>query len=524
MKQLLQRTVLLFLVSLGLWALGLWVPGLRVSQPVYAQGPVLWTEPRVIPYLDPNTETPFLLADTNGGIHAFSSQKILGTHEHVVVYNSWTRETGWSKPVDVLLSPLFDEAHAPAAYLDQRGIVHLVFYGGHDVSANIYYSQVHIDDAAHADAWMAPIAIANAARPPITVWIEGDADDNLYVLFGGNPEGTAIYATESQDGGDTWTLPELVAATYSDTLWPYALRMHFGETGRLYATWVVLNRRAWGTSLYVATYDFDTRRWNDPVEVDHGVVGGILGIQSPSMIEYDGELFIMYDNGLLDQGVVRLIRRSSDGGRTWTETIRPFPQHVGGNGPAAFVVDSNHDLRLFFGQRTVGAVKDQIHGMWYSEWHSGTKSWGGVNYIVSGPLVQDIDTEKGFDPSLARATVSQGNLLMIVWRTDPGNGANGSWYSYTELDAPFYALQLLPTPEPVVRREFNTTATEIITDGLLLANAGVTPLAALPTIDQAHQPPQIRRLANPAMPLLIGLVPVGFLVTMVLYRHNRRRY
>ncbi|MCB0128698.1 MAG: hypothetical protein KDE58_40815, partial [Caldilineaceae bacterium] len=102
----------------------------------HAQSPILWTEPRVIPYLDPNTETPFLLADNNGGIHAFSSQKILGTHEYVIVYNYWRRDTGWSKPVDVLLSPLFDEAHAPAAYLDHKGVIHLVFYGGHDVSAN----------------------------------------------------------------------------------------------------------------------------------------------------------------------------------------------------------------------------------------------------------------------------------------------------------------------------------------------------------------------------------------------------
>jgi len=149
-----------------------------------------------------------------------------------------------------------------------------------------------------------------------------------------------------------------------------------------------------------------------------------------------------------------------------------------------------------------------------------------VKYIVSGPLVQDIDSDKGFDPSLARSAVSQGNLLMIVWRTDPGNGANGAWYSYTELDAPFYALQALPTPEPVVRHAFPITATlaPTTTDEEQLAALGIMPIAALPAVDQTHQPPQVRQLANPAMPLLIGLVPVGFLVTMVLYRHSRRRY
>jgi hypothetical protein len=479
--------------------------------PVHAQGPLLWTEPRVIPYLDPNTETPFLLADSNGGIHAFSSQKVYGTYEYVVVYNHWTRETGWSKAVDVLLSPLFDEAHAPAAYLDNKGIIHVIFYGGHDVSANIYYAQAYAANAANADAWTAPIAIATAARPPISVWIEGDAEGHLYVLYGGNPEGTGIYATESFDSGGNWTLPELVAATYSDTLWPYGIRMHYGESGRLYATWLVLNRRAWGVSLYVTTYDSDMRRWRDPVEIAQGVPTGILGVQSPSLIEHDGELFVMYDNGIPDQGVVRLIQRSSDGGRTWSEAIRPFAEHVGGNGPAAFVVDNNHDLRVFFGQRTLGAVKDQIHGMWYSEWHSATKSWGGVNYIVSGPLVQDIDTDEGFDPSLARAVVSQGNLLMTVWRTDPGNGANGAWYSYTELDAPFNPLVELPTPEAVVQPAHALTGTDALT-------TAPVPTAVSPT----RQPPQVRQLANPAMPLIIGLIPVGFLLSVIFYRHNRR--
>ena len=178
--------------------------------------------------------------------------------ERVIVYNYWTIETGWSEPTDVILSPLFAEAHTPAAYLDKQGYIHIVFYGGHDINGNIYYTKVHASQAADASAWSSPLSIAAAARPPITVWIAGDADENLYVLFGGNPEGTGIYATETVDGGETWRLPELVAATYNDRLWPYAIRMYYGESGRLYAVWNFLNQRAWGVSLFVATYDFTT--------------------------------------------------------------------------------------------------------------------------------------------------------------------------------------------------------------------------------------------------------------------------
>ena len=480
-----------------------------------AQSPIRWTEPAFIPYIDANTEAPFLLADPNGTIHAFSAQKV-GSYEYVIVYNYWTRTSGWSKPVDVLLSPLFDEAHAPAAYLDKQGIIHVVFYGGHDVRANIYYSSAPAAQAANAAAWLPPVAIATSARPPITTWIAADGDENFYVLFGGDAEGTGIYATNSVDGGANWSLPELVSATYSDTLWPYAVRMYYGESGRLYAVWNILNRRAWGTTLLLSTFDFSMGRWNEPTVVAEGVANGILGVQSPSLIEYGGELFVMYDNGIPDQGVVRLVRRSNDGGRTWTEAIRPFPGHVGGNGAAGFVVDSSNNLRVFFGQRTNTAFATQIHGMWYSEWHPETGSWGGVSDIVSGPLVQDIDGKNGFDPSAARAITSLGNLLMVVWRTDPGNGANGAWYSYTELDAPTYAAVPLPTPAPVAPLVGLLTPPAAVTNTLALE-------AAAPPVIATQATPAVKQLANPAMPLFVGLAPVGLFLLYIAYRQNQRR-
>lgn len=475
-----------------------------------------WTTPTQIPYMDPAVNTPFLLADSSGVIHAFSSQKIAGTFSRVIVYNRWQRDQGWSKPVDILISPLFDEAHAPAAYLDHHGIIHLVFFGGHDVSANIYYASAPALQADDAMAWSPPVAIATGARPPIAVWIAGDVDDNLYVLYGGNLDGTGIYSLNSTDGGMTWSLPEMIFGTYSETLWPYSLRMLYGASGRLYAVWNVLNRRAWGSAGYMTTFDFTTGRWNEPQLFAKGVDGGILGVQSISMLEFKGELLLMYDNGIPEQGVVRLVTRSDDGGHTWSEAIRPFPEHVGGNGPAAFVADSAGQLRVFFGQRTQGRAAQQRHGMWYSEWHEQARSWGGVHDIISGPLVQDVDGDKGFDPSAATAVVVQGNLLMVVWRTDPGNGNNGAWYSYTELDTPLVAAvplpTLTPTPPPAkVTREILPTPTPTLSP-LVLA-------AAEPT----HETP-IRTLGSPAAPLLAGVIPVGIFLLAMIYGFNRRQH
>lgn len=503
-------------VSIG-WVcfLALAILGGFMPLPVRAEGPLVWTTPAQIPYVDPNVNTPFLLTDSTGTIHAFSSQQVRGTWSRVVMYNRWQRDSGWTKPVDILISPLHDEAHVPTAFLDQQGIIHLIFYGGHDVSANVYYSRAPALQADNASAWLPPVAIATGARPPITVWIAGDHDDNLYVLFGANLDGTGIYSTESYDGGDTWTLPQIIFGTYSDTLWPYALRMHYGESGRLYAVWNVLNKRAWGFAAYFTTFDFSQRRWNEPKVLAEGAEGGILGVQSLSLLEYKGELFAMYDNGIPEQGVIRLVQRSDDGGLSWSQPVRPFPEHVGGNGPAAFIADSSGQLHVFFGQRTQGTAAQQRHGMWYSEWHEQARSWGGVHDIIAGPLVQDVDGENGFDPSAAAAVISQGNLLMVVWRTDPGNGANGAWYAYTELDTPLAAPAPLPTltpttvPVKVTRAALPTPTPTILP--VAMAAADVTPRAPVKT------------LANPAAPLIAGLIPVGLFLSVMMYRLSHRR-
>lgn len=481
---------------------------------VQAVDPINWTPPAQIPYLDPNVNTPFLLADSAGVIHAFSAQKIPGAFSRVIMYNRWARNMSWSKPVDILLSPLFDEAHAPVAHLDQHGIIHLVFFGGHDVSANIYYARAPALRAADAGAWSAPVAIATGARPPIAVWLTGDVDDRLYILYGGNLDGVGVYALQSYDSGQTWSLPELVFATYTDTLWPYALRLLYGASGRLYAVWNVVDKRAWGAAVYFTTFDFTSQRWQEAHRIAEGMAGGLLGVQNLAMTEYKGELFVMYDSGLPEQGVVHMLQRTIDGGRSWSEPLRPFPEYVGGNGPGAFAADSGGQLHLFFGQRTQEGAQ-QRHGLWYSTWHQQVRSWGGVHGIISGPLVQDLDGDRGFDPSMAAAVVSQGNLLMVAWRTDPGNGANGAWYSLAELDTPAMALMPLPTltPTPLPPPAHRAVAiTPMLT---------VTQLPLTMAVYSRKMP--LKRLANPAAPLVVGTIPAGLFLAMMIYRRSRRQ-
>lgn len=118
---------------------------------------------------------------------------------------------------------------------------------------------------------------------------------------------------------------------------------------------------------------------------------------------------------------------------------------------------------------------------------------------------------------------------MVVWRTDPGNGNNGAWYAYTELDAPYLPLVALPAPQPTARSEsqlVRATATDTATDtgGEIATDDSVAQQPMVPNVTATQAPPQVRQLANPATPLLIGLLPVSIFISVVFYRHNRRRY
>jgi hypothetical protein len=136
------------------------------------------------------------------------------------------------------------------------------------------------------------------------------------------------------------------------------------------------------------------------------------------------------------------MRRSNDAGKTWTAPVRLF-QQVGSNGAAALVIDSSNTLHMFFGNRISGSP--DTHGLWHSIWQDG--GWSLPEAIVSGPkMFAETSDEEAFDPAQAQAMIVNGNLLMVVWRQDPGSGGIHIHYTYTRLNTPELALSTPPSP------------------------------------------------------------------------------
>ncbi|MCK4726490.1 MAG: exo-alpha-sialidase, partial [Anaerolineales bacterium] len=297
----------------------------------------------------------------------------------------------------------------------------------------------------------------------------------------------------------TWSDPLPFFLTLSNTLWPSHLQIHVDSDSNLHAVWSVGDVTGNGLAVYYANLAANNITWTEPI-----VLAEAIGFEAdtPSIIEYNDELFVIYHN---DGPPTRWMRRSSDGGRTWSEPVRLF-QHIGTNGAAAIIIDSNGTMHMFFGNRVGGATI--IHGMWHSTW-LGNK-WSIPVPIISGSKGDD------FDPSFANAIVSQGNSILVAWHQDPqARNSRGASFSYLILDAPEIPVVSLPTAQ---------TQSEVIPVGTnvqLNIVPTLTPQAGEKIYDFGDL--QIINQSDLSRISLVGLIPAILLIFVFLLYKLRTR-
>ncbi len=451
-----------------------------------------WSPMQRIPGFGDAGFSPYLIADRNRTVHAFNSQWV--GLDMVIVYSQWRIGKGWTPPGIIMLPPR-GQARITGAILDESGRMHVTFFAGDDLAADIYYTSAAAEDAGHAGAWSSPRVVGPGAITPTSGALASDGKGLLVIVYSGNLEnllGNALYVVHSTDGGETWSDPKELFVTETRTFWPWGIQMFMDRRERLHFVWSVVGVHGLGVAVLYASMDTRELHWNEPSSMAEAIG---QGANTPSIIKYRGELIVIYHN---DFPTTRWMQRSSDGGGTWTEPVRIFEDHVGSNGPASLVIDSGGTLRMFFGNRS----GEQIHGMWQSIWED--DQWSSPEAIVSGPTYRDKPGGEGFDPSYATAVVCQGNVVLVTWRTDEGAGPNGIWYSYATLDAPELPVTPLPSPIPSVTATLSTTA------------ASTKPSPQTGPANHFADPSEIIPARGPTTPIIAGVVPVVIFLTVVI--------
>lgn len=500
---------LCYLLSMVVLIISLFRPYLAIAQ---LTG---WTPQQHVPgYLD-DTLPPYLIADTARTVHVFASQgRDKEDTGEAVSYSQWRADTGWTMPIDIILSPFKDQARVMGGFLDSEGVIHLIFFGGDDSGADIYYTTANAAVAGDSHSWRKPLIVGPMAITPNVASIASDGEGTFVVLYSGNLDvGNSLYAVISNDNGETWSDPEQVFSTYSTKEKVFDFSMHLGQSGILHVVWNVTNEQGQNVGGYYAQLsNVYGGEWSEAIELD---TNRGLGIAIPAVYEFKGQVFILYNNGLSEvTAPVQWMRRSEDGGKTFTRPVRPFNNHIGRNGHFSFVVDSSEMLHLFFGQRIPGGIdgKLDLHGMWHATWRGGR--WEGPLAVVSGAYKDDIDNS--FDPYDARAVVSQGNVILITWRTDPGRKQPGVWFASKQLDTPELPVTPLPLVWPTSTATPEPTATEAEVPTL-------TPTQIIAAASTAGENVRPGQSSGPGQVLIIGAIPVVILLLAAAIWQGRRR-
>jgi hypothetical protein len=478
---------------------------------VRAQESLHWSQAERIPEIADDTEPPILVADQNRTVHAFAHQQV-GEDEpqEAIIYSQWTVKDGWTSFNDILLSPLKNSAQVAAAMLDQRGIIHLLFLGGDNTEAEFYYSNAPAAEAGQTLAWSHPTVVGEGAYTPVSGVLTGDDQGNLVVVYRGRQDGLGLYVTYSADFGATWTPVAPLFLTYSDILSPLNVRGYRDQVGLLHLVWNVITEGGQGREIYYARSQMGTREWSEPIQLASIESG--YGVLLPTLVEHQDRLWVVfYETPKI------VMRYSSNKGETWSGPLIPF-EHIGVNGTMSLVVDSDNALHLLWAQRMPVTGGVPIHGAWHSVWQEGNQ-WSRPQAIVSGPAINDSLGFTSFDPYGIQAVISQGNVLLATWRTDPGdvNRPNGVRYSFAMLHSPELPVVPLSTPPPL-----NTSIPPSLPVPSEISPTSMPDLtknedAALVLQKQASGS------GSPAAPLMIGLTSAAILVTTTIVAHRSRR-
>jgi len=461
---------------------------------------------RVPGYLD-DTFTPFLVVDQDKTIHAFVSQWIDdGDRRLAIIYRKWSLSGGWTRPVDIILTSEGD-AQVLGAFLDSSDRMHIIFLAGESRDNAVYHSFAPAANADLSTAWSKPKLIGENLSLNSAAII-GNDQDNLFIIYSGNKNGNGVYFVSSADAGESWSETSSIFLTNDTNLIPFSLQLAMSPDHQVYATWNVVTSLGVDESLYFANYNILNSKWNTPIVLDNRIVSpDYFGPSFPAMVDDGKEILIMYNGGNpfpgrpVDLGrPIQLFQISTDKGETWSRPLGPFPYHLGRSGEHALVLDSNGIPHCLFVQRVESITDDGeysiISGIWHSAFING--NWTNPDRLVTSVAPHDV-----------RAIVSQGNVLMVVWREDPGSGQHGVWFSYTILDTPELPVVPLST--------IPVTALAQPTSTVFSVPATLTPLPGINVVEDS--PPSLW-VNNPVFPLLAGIAPVVIIVIglLVAYR------
>jgi hypothetical protein len=403
---------------------------------------------------------PDIAADSYGGLHVvWSSGIVIGRPNSiatqppeefdVVMYTTNPDGTGWSEPNDIAAMTSGGEATRPALYIDNNGILHLLYR-----ETSIFYSHAPVVASVSARAWSQPI-IVNERQVAYFSRLAVDSNGVLHLVYTENVPSTDcpicyhLFYRQSADNGKTWSIRVDISRRDIGSAKPQIL---IDKENNIQVVWESGIGGAYGqltdpTTVMYAGSTNGGKNWSVPYKFPAPNGWG----RNVTIGEDKRGALIVAWLGLDEDQIYS--QTSVDHGKTWSNP-QPIPNVWGGWSiynarldDYSMANDSDGNVHLVF----VGRSSSDDNNLEILH-----LSWDG--YSWSEP--ETITTLTGDVPEWPRLAISLGNQLNVVWFVreqahiwDAANSQYKVWYSHATIQA----KALKPNPRPTLAPEVAST-------------------------------------------------------------------
>ena len=263
-------------------------------------------------------------------------------------YARWDGEV-WSWPVDVLVSPRGSAAWYPDLAVTPDGTLHAVWNSA-GAPGELMYSHAPACCADDPRNWSPPVSLGMPVLDAPA--LAADDQGRLHAAFASSETGNIVYR-RSDDGGATWPVwVNILGEMYQADEYAIYPRLAVDARGRVHIVWTVL---PWpGRLVMYARSDDGGDTWSEPQVIDSVYYGHYASAATgpgwgPILIDVEtfgeDEVHLMWDGA---PTVERNHVWSSDGGETWSGPNLLFPETtgVGRSGWNDMVIDSTGTLHV----------------------------------------------------------------------------------------------------------------------------------------------------------------------------------
>ena len=188
---------------------------------------------------------------------------------NTLYYTRWNGKR-WLQPVDVQAATR-GSMYFPSAVVDNKGILHVIWTEGITQQNDLMYSQVPADKAEDVREWSTPVSLA---APIFSYYypsaITAEFMGGLHIIYYRLGPGPGVYAINSDDGGLNWSYPVLIYSNKSDfgtDDGSLPVRLTIDKKDRLHATWTRYDISGNGKAIYYSQSDDQGKTWSLPFEV-----------------------------------------------------------------------------------------------------------------------------------------------------------------------------------------------------------------------------------------------------------------